>query len=36
MLEVRAKLRSADGSVAPCLIYVLWKLDPPRILGREL
>ncbi|MFA6505375.1 MAG: hypothetical protein WCT14_04710 [Treponemataceae bacterium] len=36
VLVVRGKLRFADGSTAPCILNILWKIDPPRILGWEL
>jgi len=35
ILAVRGRLEFKDGSAQPCALYVLWKLEPPRILGRE-
>ena len=35
VLEVRGRLEFKDGTVQPCALFVLWKLSPPRILGRE-
>jgi hypothetical protein len=35
LFEIRGKIRFRDGSEESCTLYVLWKLDPPRILGAE-
>jgi hypothetical protein len=35
ILEVRGTFRLADGEALPFTMDVLWKLDPPRILGLE-
>ena len=34
--EVRARMRFSDGRELPCALFVLWKLEEPRILGRDL
>jgi len=35
ILEIRGTFRFVDGKALPFTMNVLWKLDPPRILGLE-
>ncbi len=32
---LRGVVALADGTKLPCNVYLLWRLQPPRILGRE-
>lgn len=35
VIAVRGKLRLGDGQAVPCVLNVLWKLEPPKLIGWE-